>query len=342
MKARRSNGFQSLLLAGGVLACSGSESDDGAANEQTTSTQPGAMSAANTPTSGLPPLPGQQEPDNGGGFELPPLPPPPPQPTAPALPDAPETNPEGIPINGQSSCALPAGDTPPGRLLDLDDWGLNIPFNDDGNDGNGRNSQWITDLDNYQLDFYYESNGCNNGVIFRAHAGGATTGGSDFPRSELRERPDGGDWSSSSGRHEMRILQSINNLPVYKSHVVAGQIHGEDDDITVVRLEGRKLWVTQGDSKLGDPLDEFYYLGSLFEIRFVVEDDVTQVFYNPSPGVSGVVPQMVELRQAYDDAYFKAGCYTQSACAGDRATPNEACDAFGEVEIFELEVSHSD
>lgn len=359
------------FLLAGTAGCGAAESDGGTGVDTTVAmqdpvanpvapvtpqpTQPAAtpqpQTPATTPPATTPPTT-PMDPEPVAPPALPPapapapeptfvLPPPPPPPTAPELPDAPELAPDGTIIGVDSSCNQPASDEAPGQIMDLDDWDLDLPLNDDGNDGNGRTAERITDLDDYQLDYYYEANGCESGVLFRAHAGGATTGGSDFPRSELRGRPSGGDWSSSDGRHEMRIVQSINHLPAMKPHVVAGQIHNSGDDITVLRLEGQKLWITDGDIKL-DELDAVYYLGTRFEIRFVVEDDVTSIWYNPNvDDPANVSTWMMDLERSYDNAYFKAGCYTQSACEGDRATPGESCDAYGEVEIFELEVSHS-
>lgn len=246
-------------------------------------------------------------------------------------------------------------DLPPRSAMDLAPWGLNIPFNEDGIDGPLERSAWISGaaLDWYVLPWYFETNACNTGVIFRAHAGGATTGGSGYPRSELREMQPTGNrrasWDSDSGRHVMRIVQSINRLPEMKSHVVAGQIHDDDDDVTVVRLEGTKLWMTDGNDKMDPPITESYQAGAPFEIMFVVEDDETLLYYRQRPdlGTGDAPPEPFDLseptrtlQRRYVEAYFKAGSYVQSACDGDRKVDGEACSAYAEVEIFELEVSH--
>lgn len=269
--------------------------------------------------------------------------------------------PESRRITGVSACPPEKRDepnlTPPASVISLLEWGLNIPFNSTGNDGIANRSGWIEqpDLARYLLPWYFETNDCDSGVIFRAHTNGATTGGSGYPRSELREMTaDGSDqaeWTSAQGRHTMRIVQSVNSLPAVKSHLVAGQIHNDDDDITVIRLEGSKLYMTDGNEKLNPPLTESYELGTPFEVLYVVEDNVTSLFYRlrPDIGTDDPAPDPIDpdddtpdkiLEGAYGGAYFKAGCYVQSACDGDKKALGEACNAYGEVEIFELEVTH--
>lgn len=227
----------------------------------------------------------------------------------------------------------------PSDILDLTAWKITIPFDSNGNDGPTNNAAEVTQpaLDSYELPGYFEVNSTGDAVVFTAHAGGATTSGSGYPRCELREMiSDGSDeasWSSGSGKHTMFIRQKVLHLPVEKPHVVVGQIHDDDDDVIVFRLEGSKLFIDiNGDD--GPTLDSSYTLGEEFTVMFVVENNQTKCYYN------GSSTPAYTLNQSYAGAYFKAGCYTQSACDGPKEVDDESCDAYAQVEISELWVTH--
>ena len=247
----------------------------------------------------------------------PPAPPPPPvrQPTinipVPVAPPAPRAN------NNADD---------PSELLNLSRWRLELPTGRDGN---------IDRLDPDELDGYskapfFRLNTDQTGVIFRAHAGGATTGNSGFPRSELREMKDDedeADWSVNSKR-TMTIIQRVVELTPNKPHVVVGQIHDDEDDVVMVRLEGQRLFVQSRGITLGT-LEDRYLLGEWFKIRIIVDDGAITVEYNDTITVE--MPD--NLARCDGGCYFKAGCYTQSNEEFDDD------DEFAEVHIAELTVS---
>jgi Alginate lyase len=74
--------------------------------------------------------------------------------------------------------------------------------------------------------FFVEPEG--KAVVFRANCGGVTTKGSSYPRSELRERSNGGTvdaaWSSSVGYHVMKWTGCVKKIPTVKRQTVIGQI----------------------------------------------------------------------------------------------------------------------
>ncbi|MBN8610889.1 MAG: polysaccharide lyase family 7 protein [Deltaproteobacteria bacterium] len=219
------------------------------------------------------------------------------------------------------------GATLPAELLDLSIWKLTLPI------GPPEMPMEITqpELATYEIDPWFVL--VTDGVQFRANAGGVTTSGSSYPRSELREMEPGGSvrasWSTSSGRHEMRIDQSITHLPEVKPHVVAGQIHDASDDVVMIRLEGTHLFVEGGGEDLGT-LDADYTLGDRFVVRIVAEGGHIRVDH----GDDGTFE--VDVERAATGCYFKAGVYTQSNVArGDDA------DAYGEVIVHALDVTHT-
>lgn len=223
----------------------------------------------------------------------------------------------------------------PANILNLTNWKITLPI--DGSDS-GSDADEIKQpaLATYSIDPYFKNNATNTGVQFRAHTGGATTSGSGYPRSELREMTSNGtvnaSWSSGSGTHTMEIDQAITHLPVVKPHIVAGQIHDGSDDVIVFRLEGQKLFIDINGSD-GPTLNSAYVLGTRFKVKFVVSGNQTKCCYNDVLKYT--------LSKSYSGAYFKAGAYTQSSCkSGGNPGPSESCSAYGEVVIYNLTVTH--
>ncbi|WP_226961380.1 MULTISPECIES: polysaccharide lyase family 7 protein [Streptomyces] len=221
----------------------------------------------------------------------------------------------------------------PSDVLDLSDWKITLPTGED------EDPEEVTqpELDDYEHDAFFTVVETDSGdaVRFRAPVDGVTTGGSSYPRAELREMEPGGDdeieWSSTSGTHTLTVREAFTALPEDKPHVVGAQIHGGDDDVTVVRLEGTELWITEGDTAHHHLITDDYQLGTVFEISYVVSDGEIEVYYNGE----------LETTLDHDDDtnYFKAGAYTQANC--DNSSPCDE-DNYGEVVIHELTVDHED
>ncbi len=172
------------------------------------------------------------------------------------------------------------------------------------------------------------------GVVFGAPVNGVTTSGSKNPRSELREMTGDGTkpagWSSTVGTHTMRVVQAFTRLPDGKPHVVGGQIHDASNDISVFRLEGTNLYMTNGNDSHAFPITTTYRLGTPFEAKFVVAGGVVRGFFNGK-----AVGQISRKGSGW---YFKSGAYTQANCT-DRNVPCSA-ENWGEVTVYELEVTH--
>jgi hypothetical protein len=221
----------------------------------------------------------------------------------------------------------PAGDVP-AKVLDLTNWKVTLPTGSDEKPTEIKQPALAT----YSNDPYFKVNG--NGVQFRAPVNGVTTSGSSYPRAELREMTDNGTknaaWSSTSGTHTLTVKEAFTKLPAGKPHVVGAQIHGGDDDVTVFRLEGTSLWITNGDTPHHKLVTSNYVLGTPFEAKFVVSGGKVQAYYN------GVL--QTTLSKSFSGAYFKAGAYTQANC--DKSSPCSASN-YGEVHIFDLLVQHS-
>ena len=219
----------------------------------------------------------------------------------------------------------------PADVLNLSSWKLTLPVGS-GEDDEDEEAEEIKqpDLATFSDDRFFTTTPDGSGVIFRAPAGGATTSGSGYPRSELREMDSGGDseasWSNASGTHVMTVKQAITKVPPSKAEVVAGQIHDDEDDVVMVRLEKKRLFVEADGDDIG-ALDTDYDLGTTFTIVMRATSDGIEITYNDT--------KTVRLDEVGEGYYFKAGCYTQSNSDHDED------DAFGEVVVYELDVAHS-
>ncbi len=223
----------------------------------------------------------------------------------------------------------------PSQVLDLRLWKITLPLPDPADAGD----PWEVlqpQLTNFQAAPWFLVNPAG-GIRFRAPVNGQTTSGSSYPRSELREMTGDGrqlaSWSSTSGTHTLFIDQAITAVPTTKRHVVAGQIHDSSDDVIVIRLEFPRLYVNV-DGRNVFTLDDNYTLGERFQVRFVVNGGRTQVFYN-----NASTPAYTH-NQSYSRAYFKAGAYTQSNCGTENQSSLCNANNYGEVIIYQLNVSH--
>jgi hypothetical protein len=248
------------------------------------------------------------------------------------------TGPEAPPpAGGTAGPAGPDAGPPrcdyPAQVLDLRRWKLTLPY---GHQDDISHPLEITQpgLTSFASAPWFRPTDDCSGVVFRAGVNAPTTSGSKYPRSELREMNHDGskaDWSSTVGTHIMTVTEAFTALPQGKPHLVGAQIHDGSDDISVFRLEGSNLYVTDGDDANYKLITDSYVLGTRFEAKFVVSGGVVEAYYNGQ--------LQATLHKDFTDAYFKAGAYTQANCQRVAPAP---CDAgnYGETVIYRLEVSH--
>ena len=216
----------------------------------------------------------------------------------------------------------------PSNVLDLSNWKLTLPIDSqqDGEPDEIKQPQ----LGTYSS-AYFRLNPAGDGVTFRAVAGGIATEGAEFARSELREMANNGTeraaWDSESSTHSMTIRQSIDHLPPARPSIVAGQIHGGDEYLMLVRLDGQRLYVKADDKNQGD-LDTSYQLGEVFTLTLEASNGRIRVYYNNE--------LKVELERTCRECYFKAGAYLQT-----NVEWGEPPNTFGEVTIHDLQVQHN-
>ncbi|QNE17653.1 alginate lyase [Kribbella qitaiheensis] len=216
----------------------------------------------------------------------------------------------------------------PADVLDLTNWKVTLPTGSAGSPTEIKQPALAT----FSVDPYFTVVG--DAVQFRAPVNGVTTSGSSYPRSELREMTSNGSanasWSSTSGTHTLVVSESFDHLPAGKPQLVGAQIHDAADDITVFRLEGSSLYITNGNTTHYKLVTSSYTLGTVYEAKFVVSGGQVKAYYN------GVL--QTTISKSFSGAYFKAGAYTQANC-----TNSSPCaeSNYGQTTIHNVTVTHS-
>ncbi|WP_267937672.1 polysaccharide lyase family 7 protein [Saccharothrix sp. S26] len=216
----------------------------------------------------------------------------------------------------------------PAQVLDLRSWKVQLPIGGEEDPDEVKQPALAT----YRVDpWFVVDPGCQ-GVRFRAAVDGVTTSGSKYPRSELREMNGTANaaWSSTSGTHVMTVDQTVTRLPNDKQHLVVGQIHGGDDDISVFRVEGRNLYVTNGDDAHYKLVTDDFRLNTRFQVKFVVSGGKINAYYNGTLAAT--------LSASFSTGYFKAGAYTQANCGN--SSPCSASN-YGETIIHNVVLGDS-
>ncbi len=222
------------------------------------------------------------------------------------------------------------------------DWKITMPY-----DSNGRDSGNVSDPDDrnrnaveYQYDelddassdfprnFYVQ----NNEVFFVAHAGGATTSGSIYPRTELRGvNPSNGDdgLMKFNSNPSLDVTVRVVELPVQKAEVCMVQLKNSKGKETVRvdfwRGDDDALHVTENDSTPSDQKDVIdYSVGDRLRVRINVNS--TQVRLRMNNLDTG---DSYDERWNHNDSkgYFKVGSYIQSSITycEEKNKPSSSC-----------------
>ena len=243
-------------------------------------------------------------------------------------------SPAASPTNTPSTSPPPGGSAHvPADVLNLTNWYITLPIA--GSSATSPKTVNQPELATYTIDPWFHLSADKTGVVFHVNHGGISTSNSANPRSELREMTNNGasmaSWSSTSGTSTMEIKQKVTHLTTVKPQVVVGQIHDANDDVSVFRLEGSSLYITDGNTTHAHLVTDSYTLGTVFTVKFEVSGGVIKYYYNG---------QLLPYTQSksFSGAYFKAGNYLQS---NPSTAPSESTSAFSEVEVYSVTVTHS-
>jgi hypothetical protein len=259
--------------------------------------------------------------------------------------------------SGNHSTTQTVATTPAVRLLTyptdlipgLTDWKLTLPIDEDGNDSSeialvadrNTNPDEIVqdDLIDYDSAPYFRLE--NDEVYFRGHCGGATTSGSKYPRSELRQRVgDGDNYWSVNDYQSMELTLRVTHTPVEKPEVCMAQIHGPENEPFRLQYHTEKglLLVWNESNKIYFEDDVSYELGQALHVTVIVENgDIAFSIENTD------TDETYAYSWTSNDStgYFKVGCYTQSSMFLSQfkdGYEDEEPDAYGEVAVSQIEL----
>lgn len=201
---------------------------------------------------------------------------------------------------------------PPGMNYELSGFALQLPL------PSGDSVKQITspELASYTSEFFYS--GEDGAIVFWCPVNGATTPNSHYPRTELRERAVGGDWTIS-GSHKLSATFKMLENPASKGTII-GQIHGNATGGTseVLKLE----WTSDNELVASveandDPAKQLnhtlgsYELGELITYTFELEGSVLDITVTNADGEKKFSTPYTAASWEQDRYYFKLGSYVQ-------------------------------
>jgi hypothetical protein len=145
--------------------------------------------------------------------------------------------------------------------FDLENWKITLPVDSKGKTSG--TAKEVKNLIGYEDSrFFYDA--ADGAMVFKAGVDGATTSGSKYARTELREM-DGNDraaWGLSEGGTLTATLK-VDETPIKDGgtpgRVVVGQIHGQDDELVRLYYEGGKVYFMNDQAGPDDKETKFTF-----------------------------------------------------------------------------------
>ncbi|MBD2745189.1 polysaccharide lyase family 7 protein [Microvirga sp. BT688] len=232
----------------------------------------------------------------------------------------------------------------PGRNFNLTDWKITLPT-----DRNGTFSGTAGEVKNLSgyvnANYFYTAS--DGAMVFKAPVGGATTSGSRYARSELREMKgsERAAWTIAGGG-SMKATLEVDQAPILfngaKGRVVVGQVHGQDEELVRLYWERDTLYFVNDIAGATGQETKFALInkaGSKPDValneRFSYSIDVTTDRVKVTVSADGqTYSAMDHINQAWrsDAFYFKAGTYL-----GVNETQGSG---YGQTSFYNLKVSH--
>ncbi len=204
--------------------------------------------------------------------------------------------------------------------FNLKNWKLTLPVDNKG-DINGEALE-IRNLDKFESPYFYDA--ADGGMVFIAHTDGATTSGSTYPRTELREM--NGDkraaWKPSQGG-TMTATLKVDEVPSFKNgdpgRLVVGQIHGADEELVRLYWENNTVYFI--NDRAGPNNKEIKFnllsadgktpdiaLGEKFSYKIDARGDTLKIEVHADGKIYTSTTPINAVWQS-DSLYFKAGIY---------------------------------
>lgn len=233
---------------------------------------------------------------------------------------------------------------PPSANFDLTHWKLTLPTGKEGSPDEILPAQLSY---GYTHTAYFSSARADGAMRFWAPVTGVTTGGSSYPRTELREQLNAGqnapNWYAD-GTHVLDAECRIVQVPS-SGRVIIGQVHGKaapggenanplvklayDREKSSLRIQV-KTSPHRDDTSESTDLVKGVKLGSLIRYQIKIVDGVVHVTVNGTTYSRDFYATDSDWSQT--DLYFKAGAY----CIDNKGPSSEGA----EVHFYHLKVSH--
>jgi hypothetical protein len=236
----------------------------------------------------------------------------------------------------------------PGQNFDLSLWKITLPLDSSGNKAGTAAEVKPIPVAFQKSPYFYT--GADGAMVFMAPVDGATTSGSHYPRSELREMTASGGnaaWTSNQGG-TLKATLAVNEVPKKSDgsmgRVVVGQIHGPDDELCRLYYDNGKIYFY--DDKAGSSLKETQFIlksaagaetqipmNAKFDYSIIVANGAlvvtatyNNIVYSATDKLSSFWPGMV--------LYYKAGVYVQVGKPGSGA--GSTGSGQGQVSFYKL------
>ena len=235
--------------------------------------------------------------------------------------------------------AIPSGN------FNLSNWKITLPVDQNGTIVG--TAQEVKNLHGYQnLSYFYT--GPDGAMVFRAAVDGATTSGSKYARSELREMngADRAAWTIKQGGSMSATLE-VDHVPTRfdgsEGRIVVGQIHGQDAELTrLYRDNGTVYFVNDHAGSTGqetafrltNSAGKTPYISLNEKFSYTIDASSSQL--KVSVYADGQVYTATDTINSFwktDTFYFKAGTYL-----GVNETQGTG---YGQTSFYALDFKHS-
>jgi Ca2+-binding RTX toxin-like protein len=232
----------------------------------------------------------------------------------------------------------------PSGNFDLSNWKITLPV-----DSNGQFSgtaMEVKNLSGYQHSKYFYT-AADGAMTFVAPVEGATTSGSSYARSELREMNGTANaaWNLQTGGFMSATLEvdAAPNRDGAGGKIVVGQIHGQDDELVRLYWENGKLYFANDQAGSNNSETKFYFvnasgqqpdvsLDERFSYTINAKGDNLEVTVFADGQIYKSVSKINSVWQS-DTFYFKAGAYLGA---------NESNGSgYGQTSFYALSFNHN-
>ena len=228
---------------------------------------------------------------------------------------------------------------PPGTNFNLSNWYIQFPTAGGSLtcSGGSVDSASTTQLINGYTNAPYFYTGSDGAMVFWAPINGATTSGSSYPRSELRELVKTNDTSvdwTPYGTHILNAQVKVLQVPTNTKKVIIGQIHGYSGAaLPTVKVEfGNNTVYATVKTNSNDDSSDFVFtsvssgLSNNINYEIKVVNGLISIVINNKTNSMNIF--QTDPNYTNETQYFKAGDYCQANSCSNPSTNDGARVAF--------------